>query len=52
MPAISVPNGFGQNGLPTGIQLVGPAWGERELLELAFAYQSETDWHKRRPPEQ
>ncbi|MDT5270080.1 MAG: hypothetical protein QOH49_2266 [Acidobacteriota bacterium] len=51
VPAISVPNGFGQNGLPTGIQLVGPAWGERELLELAVAYQSETDWHKRRPPE-
>jgi aspartyl-tRNA(Asn)/glutamyl-tRNA(Gln) amidotransferase subunit A len=51
VPAISVPNGFGQNGLPTGIQLVGPAWGERELLELSDAYQSETDWHKRRPPE-
>ncbi|HJQ32150.1 MAG TPA: amidase [Pyrinomonadaceae bacterium] len=51
VPAISVPNGFGQQGLPTGLQLVGPAWGERELLELAFAYQAETDWHKRRPPE-
>lgn len=52
VPAVSVPNGFGQNGLPTGIQLVGPAWGERELLELADAYQSATDWHTRRPPEQ
>ncbi|HEX8191012.1 MAG TPA: amidase [Pyrinomonadaceae bacterium] len=51
VPAVSVPNGFGQNGLPTGIQLVGPAWGERELLELAAAYQSATDWHTRRPPE-
>jgi aspartyl-tRNA(Asn)/glutamyl-tRNA(Gln) amidotransferase subunit A len=51
VPAVSVPNGFGQNGLPTGIQLVGPAWGERELLELSVAYQSQTDWHKRRPPE-
>ena len=51
VPAVSVPNGFGQNGLPTGIQLVGPAWGERELLELAVAYQSATDWHARRPPE-
>jgi aspartyl-tRNA(Asn)/glutamyl-tRNA(Gln) amidotransferase subunit A len=51
VPAISVPNGFGQGGLPTGIQLVGPAWGERELLELAVAYQSQTDWHKRKPPE-
>jgi len=51
VPAVSVPNGFGQHGLPTGIQLVGPAWGERELLELSVAYQSETDWHRRRPPE-
>jgi aspartyl-tRNA(Asn)/glutamyl-tRNA(Gln) amidotransferase subunit A len=51
VPAVSVPNGFGQNGLPTGIQLVGPAWSERELLELALAYQSATDWHTRRPPE-
>ncbi len=51
VPAVSVPNGFGQNGLPTGIQLVGPAWGERDLLELAAAYQSATDWHTRRPPE-
>jgi aspartyl-tRNA(Asn)/glutamyl-tRNA(Gln) amidotransferase subunit A len=51
VPAISVPNGFGQNGLPTGIQLVGSAWGERDLIELAVAYQSATDWHKRRPPE-
>jgi aspartyl-tRNA(Asn)/glutamyl-tRNA(Gln) amidotransferase subunit A len=51
VPGLSVPNGFGQNNLPTGIQFVGPAWGERDLLELAVAYQSETDWHKRRPPE-
>src|SRR5205085_2412872 len=51
VPAISVPNGFGQNGLPTGIQLVGPAWSERDLIELAVAYQSQTEWHKKRPPE-
>jgi aspartyl-tRNA(Asn)/glutamyl-tRNA(Gln) amidotransferase subunit A len=51
VPAVSVPNGVGQNGLPTGLQLVGPAWGERDLIELAALYQSETDFHKRRPPE-
>jgi aspartyl-tRNA(Asn)/glutamyl-tRNA(Gln) amidotransferase subunit A len=51
VPAVSVPNGFGQNGLPTGIQLVGPAWGERDIIELAVEYQSATDFHKRRPPE-
>jgi aspartyl-tRNA(Asn)/glutamyl-tRNA(Gln) amidotransferase subunit A len=51
VPGISVPNGLGQNGLPTGLQLVGPAWGESELIELASAYQAETDFHKKRPPE-
>jgi aspartyl-tRNA(Asn)/glutamyl-tRNA(Gln) amidotransferase subunit A len=51
VPAVSVPNGFGQNGLPTGVQFVGPAWGEALLLELASAYQSATDWHTKRPPE-
>lgn len=49
VPAISIPNGFGQSGLPTGLQFVGPAWSERSLLGLAIAYQSETDWHKKRP---
>ena len=33
------------------VQIVGPAWGERDLIELAVAYQSQTDWHKKRPPE-
>jgi aspartyl-tRNA(Asn)/glutamyl-tRNA(Gln) amidotransferase subunit A len=50
VPAISVPNGFGENNLPTGIQFVGPAWSERTLIEVADNYQQVTDWHKRRPP--
>jgi aspartyl-tRNA(Asn)/glutamyl-tRNA(Gln) amidotransferase subunit A len=49
VPAISVPNGFGLMGLPTGIQFVAPAWGESLLLDLAARYQQATDWHKRRP---
>lgn len=49
VPAISVPNGFGENGLPTGIQFIGPAWSESTLIELADKYQQATDWHKRRP---
>ncbi|HEX8097064.1 MAG TPA: amidase [Pyrinomonadaceae bacterium] len=49
VPAISVPNGFGQNNLPTGIQLIGPARGEGRLLEVAERYQQMTDWHKRHP---
>jgi aspartyl-tRNA(Asn)/glutamyl-tRNA(Gln) amidotransferase subunit A len=49
VPAVSVMNGFGQNGLPTGVQFVAPAWGESTLVELAAAYQSATDWHRRTP---
>ena len=48
-PAISVPNGFGANNLPTGIQFTGRIWSEPRLLAIASAYQQETDWHKRRP---
>jgi aspartyl-tRNA(Asn)/glutamyl-tRNA(Gln) amidotransferase subunit A len=49
VPAISVPNGFGQAGLPTGLQFVAPAWGEDLLVDVAARYQQATDWHKRRP---
>ncbi len=49
-PAISIPNGFGANNLPTGIQLTGRAWSEARLVALASLYQRETDWHRKRPP--
>ena len=49
VPAISVPNGFGVEGLPTGLQFVGPAWSEDLLVETAARYQQATDWHRRRP---
>ncbi|MFL6229086.1 MAG: amidase [Pyrinomonadaceae bacterium] len=49
VPAISVPNGFGLMGLPTGIQFVAPAWGEDALVDIATRLQQATDWHKRRP---
>ena len=49
VPAISVPNGFGPENLPTGIQFIGPAWSENILIDLAAKYQQATDWHKRRP---
>jgi aspartyl-tRNA(Asn)/glutamyl-tRNA(Gln) amidotransferase subunit A len=49
VPAISIPNGFGQNNLPTGIQLIGPAWSEHLLIDVADRIQQATDWHKRRP---
>jgi aspartyl-tRNA(Asn)/glutamyl-tRNA(Gln) amidotransferase subunit A len=49
VPAISVPNGFGQHNLPTGIQFIGPAWSEATLIDVADRFQRATDWHKRRP---
>ncbi|HVP38007.1 MAG TPA: amidase [Candidatus Saccharimonadales bacterium] len=50
LPAVAVPNGFGQNGLPTSLSLLGPALGEGTLVAAAGAYQDATDWHRRRPP--
>jgi len=49
-PALSVPNGFVANGLPTGIQFTGRVWSEARLVALAQAYQQATAWHKKRPP--
>lgn len=49
VPAITVPNGFGQNNLPTGIQFIGPAWSEQLLIDIADKYQQATNWHKQRP---
>ncbi len=51
LPALCLPTGFGEKGLPTSIQLTGRAWGEARLVTLGRAYQQATDWHKKRPPE-
>jgi aspartyl-tRNA(Asn)/glutamyl-tRNA(Gln) amidotransferase subunit A len=50
VPALTFPCGFDGEGLPIGIQLVAPHWGESALLNVAHAYQQVTDWHRRRPP--
>jgi aspartyl-tRNA(Asn)/glutamyl-tRNA(Gln) amidotransferase subunit A len=50
VPAISVPNGFGLAGLPTGLSLVARAFDEAKLVRIARAYQARTDWHTRLPP--
>jgi len=49
LPAISVPCGFTQSGLPIGLQIAGPMWREDLVLRLAHAYERATTWHKRRP---
>jgi aspartyl-tRNA(Asn)/glutamyl-tRNA(Gln) amidotransferase subunit A len=50
LPAISVPCGFTSNGLPVGLQIVGPAWQEESVLRVARAYEQATNWHRRQPP--
>jgi aspartyl-tRNA(Asn)/glutamyl-tRNA(Gln) amidotransferase subunit A len=48
LPAISVPCGFTQSGLPIGLQIAGPHWREDLVLRVAHAYEQATAWHKRR----
>lgn len=48
-PAISVPNGFDLDGLPTGLQFAGSKFNDVLVLRLGHAYQRATDFHTRRP---
>lgn len=49
-PAIALPNGLGENGLPTAIQLIAAPSNEIVLLNAAVNYQAATNDHKRTPP--
>ena len=49
LPALTLPCGFSREGLPIGLQVVGPYFGESIVLTVAAAYQRSTDWHGRRP---
>jgi aspartyl-tRNA(Asn)/glutamyl-tRNA(Gln) amidotransferase subunit A len=51
LPAITVPNGFSDTGLPTGVQFMGRAYDENAILAVARTYQSLTTWHLRHPPD-
>lgn len=48
-PVISLPCGFTLGGLPIGMALHGPQWGEAKLLPIAATYEHATQWHLRRP---
>ncbi len=50
LPVISLPCGFSKDGMPIGLQIAGPMFGEANVLALAHAYQETTDWHARKPP--
>jgi aspartyl-tRNA(Asn)/glutamyl-tRNA(Gln) amidotransferase subunit A len=49
LPTISIPCGFTKAGLPIGLQIAGPRFGEGRVLAFAHAFEQATDWHKRAP---
>lgn len=63
LPALSIPCGFvkpkegdttsksqvASGGMPVGLQLIGPQWGEQKIFNAGLAYQKATDWHKKHP---
>jgi aspartyl-tRNA(Asn)/glutamyl-tRNA(Gln) amidotransferase subunit A len=49
IPALSVPAGFSKEGLPIGLQLMGPQWGEETILRAADAYERATKFYEKKP---
>jgi len=49
LPALSIPCGFTADGLPIGLQIVGPPWAEDRLLQAGYAYEQATQWHLSEP---
>ena len=50
LPALALPMGFGKDGLPVSLQLLGRAFSESTLVAIGDAYQQMTDFHRRQPP--
>ncbi len=50
VPNLTVPMGFGKQGLPLGLSFTGNLFSENTLLQLGMTYQHETDWHLKQPP--
>jgi len=49
LPGISLPCGFSKEGLPIGMQIIGPQFNEQLILNIAYQYEQETEWHKCKP---
>lgn len=49
LPAVTIPCGF-VNGLPIGMQIVGPPFSENRIISFAREFQRRTDFHKQHPP--
>ena len=50
IPGLSLPCGLSSGGLPIGLQLLGPPFGEPRLLQVAYALEQATAFHRRKPP--
>lgn len=50
LPALAVPCGFGPQGLPMGMQIIGPTGADARVLAIGQQYHRATDWPRRRPP--
>ncbi len=49
LPAISVPSGFTESGLPIGLQVIGKAFGEADMFAVAHSFEQAHDYHKQTP---
>ncbi len=49
-PVAAVPAGFGERGLPMGLQIIGPRYRDFAVLQMAFAYEQATRWNLQHPP--
>ncbi len=51
LPGLSVPCGFDKDGMPIGAQIIGAALDDKKILNIGYAYQQNTDYHKMSPKE-
>jgi aspartyl-tRNA(Asn)/glutamyl-tRNA(Gln) amidotransferase subunit A len=49
LPAVSVPCGFNQEGLPIGLQIIARPFDEETIFRVAYTFEQNTGWHKRKP---
>jgi amidase len=50
LPVVNIPIGFGANGLPAGLQLIGRRGSDARLLQLAQVWHAATTWPQKHPP--
>jgi aspartyl-tRNA(Asn)/glutamyl-tRNA(Gln) amidotransferase subunit A len=49
LPALSLPCGLTEQGLPIGLQIVSRAWADAKVLNAGYAFEQSTEWHKNFP---